>query len=40
MSTWTLKEVTQLTGATESALRYYNAKGVLAPTSKEPTVAL
>lgn len=37
MSTWTLKEVTQLTGATESALRYYNAKGVLAPTSKEPT---
>ena len=37
MSLWTLREVTQLTGATESALRYYNAKGVLVPTSKETT---
>ena len=35
MSLWTLKEVTQMTGATESALRYYNAKGVLEPTIRE-----
>ena len=32
-----MKEVTQITGATESALRYYNAKGVLMPTVREET---
>ena len=32
-----MKEVTQITGATESALRYYNAKGVLSPTVRENT---
>ena len=37
MSLWTMREVTQKTGATESALRYYNAKGVLPPTIKEET---
>ena len=37
MSLWSMKEVTQITGATESALRYYNAKGVLSPTVRENT---
>ena len=37
MSLWSMKEVTRMTGATESALRYYNAKGVLPPTIKEET---
>ena len=37
MSLRTMREVTQLTGATESALRYYNNKGVLSPTVKEET---
>ena len=32
-----MKEVTRITGATESALRYYNAKGVLSPTLRENT---
>ncbi|MBR0455794.1 MAG: MerR family transcriptional regulator [Firmicutes bacterium] len=32
-----MKEVTRITGATESALRYYNAKGVLSPTVRENT---
>jgi len=37
MSLWSMKEVTRITGATESALRYYNAKGVLSPTLRENT---
>ena len=37
MSLWNVKEVNQMTGATESALRYYNAKGVLSPTIREET---
>lgn len=37
MSLWSMKEVTRITGATESALRYYNAKGVLSPTVQEET---
>ena len=37
MSLWNMKEVTRITGATESALRYYNAKGVLSPTVREET---
>ena len=37
MSLWNMKEVTRITGATESALRYYNAKGVLPPTVREET---
>ncbi len=37
MSLWSMKEVTRITGATESALRYYNAKGVLSPTVRENT---
>ena len=37
MSLWSMKEVTQITRATESALRYYNAKGVLSPTVRENT---
>lgn len=37
MSFWSMKEVTRITGATESALRYYNAKGVLSPTIREET---
>lgn len=37
MSLWSMKEVTRITGATESALRYYNVKGVLPPTVKEET---
>lgn len=37
MSLWSMKEVTRITGATESALRYYNAKGVLPPTVQEET---
>ena len=37
MSLWSMKEITRITGATESALRYYNAKGVLPPTVKEET---
>ena len=35
MSLWTMKEVIRMTGTTENALRYYNAKGVLRPTVKE-----
>ena len=38
MSLWNMREVTRITGATESALRYYNAKGVLSPTVREETV--
>ena len=37
MSLWTMKEVTKKIGVTESALRYYNAKGVLSPTIQETT---
>ena len=37
MSLWTMKEVTKKIGVTESALRYYNAKGVLPPTLQEST---
>ena len=37
MTLWTLKEVTEKTGVTENALRYYNAKGVLPPTVQEQT---
>jgi len=37
MSLWTMKEVIQITGTTENALRYYNTKGVLPPTVKEST---
>ena len=37
MSLWTMKEVTRLTGVTENALRYYNAKNVLPPTVQEKT---
>lgn len=37
MSLWTMKEVTKMIGATENALRYYNAKGVLPPTVQEKT---
>lgn len=37
MSLWNMREVTRITGATESALRYYNAKGVLSPTVREET---
>ena len=37
MSLWSMKEVTRITGATESALRYYNAKDVLSPTVREET---
>ena len=37
MSLWSMREVTRITGATESALRYYNAKGVLSPTVREET---
>ena len=33
----TIKEVTKLTGITESALRYYDAKGILRPSRKNPT---
>ena len=35
MSFWTMKEVIRMTGTTENALRYYNAKGVLPPTVQE-----
>ena len=35
MSLWTMKEVIRMTGTTENALRYYNAKGVLPPTLQE-----
>ena len=35
MSLWTMKEVIRMTGTTENALRYYNAKGVLPPTVQE-----
>lgn len=35
MSLWTIREVMQITGVTESALRYYNAKGILSPTKQE-----
>lgn len=37
MTLWTMKEVIKKTGVTESALRYYNAKGVLPPTKQETT---
>ena len=37
MTLWTLKEVTEKTGVTENALRYYNTKGVLPPTVQEQT---
>ena len=37
MTLWTMKEVTNKTGVTENALRYYNAKGVLPPTVQEQT---
>lgn len=37
MTLWTMKEVINKTGVTESALRYYNTKGVLPPTVKETT---
>ena len=37
MSLWAMKEVTKKIGVTESALRYYNAKGVLSPTKQETT---
>lgn len=35
MSLWTMKEVIRMTGTTENALRYYNSKGVLPPTTQE-----
>ncbi len=35
MSLLTMKEVIRMTGTTENALRYYNAKGVLPPTVQE-----
>ena len=35
MSLWTMKDVIRMTGTTENALRYYNAKGVLPPTRQE-----
>lgn len=35
MSLWTIKEVIEIVGVTESALRYYNAKGILSPTKQE-----
>ena len=31
----TLREVIEITGTTESALRYYNEKGVLSPTAQQ-----
>lgn len=34
MTLKTIKEVTKLTGATESALRYYEKKGIVSPTVK------
>ncbi len=37
MKLWAMKEVTEKTGVTENALRYYNAKGVLPPTVQEQT---
>ena len=37
MTLWTMKEVTNKTGVTENALRYYNAKGVLPPTVQDQT---
>ncbi len=37
MSLWTMKDVIRMTGTTENALRYYNAKGVLQPTVREST---
>lgn len=37
MTLWTMKEVINRTGVTESALRYYNSKGVLPPTVQETT---
>ena len=37
MTLWAMKEVTEKTGVTENALRYYNAKGVLPPTVQEQT---
>lgn len=33
----TIKEVTKLTGITESALRYYDEKGILHPSRKNPS---
>ncbi|MBQ6401063.1 MAG: MerR family transcriptional regulator [Firmicutes bacterium] len=36
MSLWTIREVIEMTGTTENALRYYSAKGVLPPTVQEP----
>ena len=35
MSLWTIREVMQMVGVTESALRYYHAKGILSPTKQE-----
>lgn len=37
MSLWGVREVTRMTGATESALRYYDRKGILSPTVREET---
>ena len=37
MTLWSMKEVTKKVGVTENALRYYNSKGAVAPTSQEKT---